>query len=553
MVWHIAEDGLGKAGYDFGQLPVAPRLQRELAEIFATRVGPEGTWRSLPSSRESWGYVKDFCRFLAEWNPAPESVSDITTDVWAAWRLNRQANRRGGNQIRKVARLLRNHPRLPEGTRKLMAQRVPHPETKEIAYSEEEFAQIRAAAARKFRTALHRIRSNMAHLADWRAGKFEENTTPWLVGEALDHLIRTGEIPSRSASDGCRRRSWRHRSALGGEGAEVTWMRLFLAAKEACALTALMVASTGWNAASVLELEVPDTAPDAGTDDQTIYRVELHKRRRSSRYRYETRNLTDWGSGSPGRLITQAIEVTAPARQLLANLGAPTERLLVWRKALRRASWGAADLFDVRQGSDIWMNSRLEPGSGISLNMRRLRRTVIVAHRRTPTQHSQETHDEVYVLPDPRTHADAQPVISDGVTEAVESARAVFRAQISRADTDTVKDTATTNCSDFTHSPFGEPGIACRASFLLCTACPNAVITPRHLPRLAYLLHVLDGLKAVLASEVWEQDWYEPYARLLDLRSAPEYTETEWNDALENVTARDREVIDQLLRKGYDT
>ncbi|MFG3019280.1 hypothetical protein ACGFZQ_12140 [Streptomyces sp. NPDC048254] len=153
---------------------------------------------------------------------------------------------------------------------------------------------------------------------------------------------------------------------------------------------------------------------------------------------------------------------------------------------------------------------------------------------------------------DPRTHAAAQPVITDGVEEAIASARSSFKAQISRADTNVDKDTPTTSCSDYTHSPFAEQGVPCRASFLLCTACPNAVITPRHLPRLAYLLHVLEELRAVLSPEVWAQDWREPFARLRDLRKAPHFTDTEWNDALENASAHDRRVIDQLLKKGFD-
>ncbi|WP_326612279.1 hypothetical protein OG949_25720 [Streptomyces scopuliridis] len=228
---------------------------------------------------------------------------------------------------------------------------------------------------------------------------------------------------------------------------------------------------------------------------------------------------------------------------------------MVWRLGQRRAVYGEGPV-GLFQGQsfmpDIWRNWREELGGGVSLNLRRLRKTVVIAHQRQPTQHSQDTHDQVYVLPDPRTHAEAQPVIAEGIAEAVERAHASFKAQISRADTDAAKDTATTGCSDYTNSPFGEQGLPCRASFLLCTACPNAVITPRHLPRLAYLLHVLQELRAVLAEEVWDHDWREPYTRLRDLRKAPDFTDTEWNDALDTATARDREIIDQLLKKGFD-
>lgn len=51
---------------------------------------------------------------------------------------------------------------------------------------------------------------------------------------------------------------------------------------------------------------------------------------------------------------------------------------------------------------------RLKTGVA-ELNLRRLRRTVTVLHRRAPTQYSQDTHDGVYVLPDPLAHQQAAP------------------------------------------------------------------------------------------------------------------------------------------------
>ncbi|MER6189616.1 hypothetical protein [Streptomyces cyaneofuscatus] len=552
----MAEDGVKKASYDFGQLAVGPRLQRELAEVFAVQCGPAGAWKTLPSSRESWLILLYFSRFLVEQEQVPQCLGELAPEIWAAWRLSRMPNSTGSRQIRKVARLLKQHPRVPEETRKLMNKRVPKEKgTKETAYSDAEFDQIKLAATQWFRPALHRIRANWQHLQDWRAGRVEKETDDWLVGEALDQLVRTGETPFYIGLHGRRRPDHRYTQALGSDRSEDTWMRLFLTMNEACALMTLMIASYGWNATPVMELKVPDASPDAGGEGQIIYRVELEKRRRSQAARYETRNLADWGANSPGRLITQAIEATAPARETLKNLGDPTDRLIVWRLSQRRAVYGEspAGLF---QGQtfmpDIWRNWRDELGEGISLNLRRLRKTVVIAHQRQPTQHSQDTHDEVYVLPDPRTHTEARPVIADGIAEAIETAHASFKAQLSRADTDADQDTPTTSCSDYTHSPFGEQGLPCRASFLLCTACPNAVITPRHLPRLAYLLHVLEELKAVLAPEVWDQDWGEPYTRLRDLRKAPDFSDTEWNDALEEASEGDREVIDQLLRKGFD-
>ena len=64
-----------------------------------------------------------------------------------------------------------------------------------------------------------------------------------------------------------------------------------------------------------------------------VHRIELEKRRRQAPHRYETRNLTDSGPGSPGRLITRAVEATAPARITLETAGSPSSRLLIWHAA----------------------------------------------------------------------------------------------------------------------------------------------------------------------------------------------------------------------------
>ncbi|WP_143673834.1 hypothetical protein [Streptomyces sp. or20] len=556
LVRHTAEDGVKKASYDFAQLAVGPRLQRELAEVFAAQCESTGAWRTIPSSEETWRVLRHFSDFLAAEEHVRERLGDLTPEIWAAWRLSRRPDSSGSRQIGKVARLLREHPEVPEDTRNLMKRRTPKPTSTEFAYSDDEFDRIKLAATQTFRRALYRIRGNWKHLQDWRAGRFEEGTRDWLLGKALAHLMRTGETPFYISRRGRQRPDTRYTEAMGSDRVEDTWMRLFMTTEEASAMVALLIAAYGWNATPIMEMKVPLATPDAG-EGQIIYRIELEKRRRGKTARYESRNLTDWGADSPGRLITHVIEATTPAREALVNLRAPTTRLVVWRMSQRRVVYGdgLAVLFN---GHLHRLNARADKswkrmlGDGLSLNLRRLRKTVVIAHERQPTQHSQDTHDAVYVLPDPRTHATAQPVIADGIVEAVESARESFKAQVTRAETDARMDTATASCSDYTHSPFGEQGVPCRASFLLCIACPNAVITPRHLPRLAYLLHVLDELKAVLAPEAWAQDWSAPYTRLRDLRQAPDFTDTEWSDALEKVTKLEREVIDQLLKRGFD-
>ena len=204
-------------------------------------------------------------------------------------------------------------------------ERVARPAAAESAYPPEQFEEIKQAVTASFRAAWQRISGNRRHLEAWRDGQFGEGTQGWLLGHALDHLARTGDVPTYiRESDGTRQIRGPVMTALGGIRSEFTWQRLYLNAAEVVSLAALMVISYGWNCTPVAELAVPEVLPGPAPGEPVTYRVELEKRRRHRPHRYETRNLTDWGPNAPGRLITRAIEATSPARDLLAALGAPT-------------------------------------------------------------------------------------------------------------------------------------------------------------------------------------------------------------------------------------
>lgn len=553
VVAHVNEKGDQHARYDFATLPVPADLQRSLAALFAAQVGDAGPWRSIASSREAWTLIGTFARFLAEQHQPPTDIDQISPAVWGQWRVSRPVNSMGERQIRKLGALLRGDPRLPVGTRELTLKQVARCATRETSYSSEQFETIKQIVTSGFRRAWQRISDNRRHLAAWRAGEFTEGSTPWLLGQALDHLARTGDVPTRRrASSGVRLVTAPYSNVLGGTRAEHTWRRLYLSSTDVVCLAALMVIGHGWNATSISELNLPDVMPDPNPDRPLTYRVELEKRRRNQPHRYETRNLTDWGPTSPGRLITRAIEATTPARDLLAAHGAPTTRLLVWHITKPLLVVDPAEL--IRFGfAEQEVKQWKQAHGDAQLNLRRLRRTVTVLHRRTPTQHTQEVHDSVYVLRDPAAHAQCAPVIAEGITDAIAAAHAVVEARVSNQDSagHAGMDTATASCGDYTHSPFSPHGAPCRASFLLCLACPNAVITPRHLPRLAYLHHGLDALRAVLPAPVFDHDWREHHTRLTHLRDNA-FTAAEWADALRQASAPEKATIDALLRGRFD-
>ncbi|WP_335992361.1 hypothetical protein [Glycomyces sp. MUSA5-2] len=554
VVRHVSENGASERAYDFGSLPVTEDLQRALAAVFAHRAGPDGTWRTIDSSREGWVLFAKFARFLAELDRPPRTLAELTPGCWVAWKLSRPLTNRGSRHLSGLANLLGDHPEIPAVTRSLMKQRsLLRPRPSEAAYSKEDYGAIKTAAQRDLRQALERIRRGTQHLGDWRDGKFEQGSRDWLIGEALEVLAATGDVPFYygDARHG-RRVVSRYLKVLGGSSSVKTWQRLFLSSNEAVSLVALLVAEQGWNATSAAEVRIPVHHPDSGADGSRTYTLELEKRRRGQPTRFETRNLTDWGAGSPGRLITSILEVTAPARALLLREGLPSDRLVISRLFKLNGKHDPLQMF--RSGQLVptavqdWGRTM---GLDFPLNLRRLRKTAVAQHRRTPVQHSQDVHDRVYVLSDPQTAERVVPVIQQGLQGALDHVARTFVARRG-PEPETGDDTATACCTDYRNSPFGTPGQPCRASFLLCLACPNAVVAPRHLPRLTYLHQALESLRAVLPTGVWESDWREHHERLADLKQQ-HCTEAEWRDALEAVDRADRDAIDSLLNRGFES
>jgi hypothetical protein len=182
---------------------------------------------------------------------------------------------------------------------------------------------------------------------------------------------------------------------------------------------------------------------------------------------------------------------------------------------------------------------------------RRGRRTVVALDRREASQHSQDTHDRVYVLPDKRVQGEATGVIAAGAEDAADHARKVVLAAQVRDEPDPGDaETATADCPGEEHSPWPSPDGGCKASFLLCLACPNARVHPGHHPRLAHLHEALGSLRSVLPPAAWAGDWGDSYARLEDLRER--VGAGPWGQALARVTDVDRDLIHHLLTGSLD-
>ncbi len=285
-------------------------MQASLAALFAARCTPDRC-PVHATSRVCWIYLQQFAEFVERQRRPPRDLDELTPGMVRLWRAS-LGKAGGANAFSMVSPLLRDDARLQEGqVADELARRYRAPKSAVQSYSEAEFDRITVAARRQFRTALQRIRDNAIHLQRWREGVIAEGSADWVVGEGLDILARTGDLPKYTEKSGRRIVvTGKYRKAFGGMSAGATWQRLFLSRLDAVALGVLLVAEFGWNLSVIDRAEVPLASPDQGDDGHPTYRIPLEKPRRGAGHHYETRNVTDSGADSPGRLITQALEAT---------------------------------------------------------------------------------------------------------------------------------------------------------------------------------------------------------------------------------------------------
>jgi hypothetical protein len=543
--------------YDFAVLPVAAPMQASLAALFAARCAP-GRWSAHRSSETGWFQLRRFAAFLAAQDPAPRDLDELTPAMIRRWRAGLPAGTGGFNTLTMVSALLRDDARLRGGpVAEELARRAVEPRSGTQSYSEADFARITAAARRRFRAALHRIGENGRLLRRWREGGVAEGSSEWTLGEFLDILARTGDMPRYSRNDGQPGTMvYRYKAAITRSGDPATWQRLFLTRAEATAMGVLFLAEFGWNLSVISRLKVPLATPDQGEDGHPVYRVELVKRRQGTGLHHETRNVTDHGAGSPGRLITQALEATRFARAAVEDIAPGTGQLVVWRTSLSGRAQAGQDAhppvgpFRIGVTSEAAVSWAKSEGLGGSPFLRG-RRTVIALDRREPAQHSQDTHDRRYVLPDERVRAEAVEVIAAGAEDAAGRARrAVLVAELRAARDPGAAETATADCADPAGSPWPAADGTCGASFLMCLACPNARVHPGHHPRLACLHEALAGLRSVLPPAAGAAGWRDVGNRLEDLRDR--IGAGPWRQALAGATGADRDLVGHLLTGSLD-
>ena len=448
--------------YDFAQLPVPAPMRASLAALFAARCTPD-RWSahgrrssrgfSCGGSRSSWPARS---RRRVTWTSSPRrwcgdgghgcrrAPEAITPSAWSAACCSTTPGFRRDRSPTSWPAARRKPPEQAPvlqrgGVRPGHGSRPPPVPGRPAAHQRQRRCTCGSGGtARSPRAAASGRRRRAGHPGPHR-------------GPAQERRARTG---SRATSVA------RYRNALG----PVAWQRLFLTREEAVALGVLLLAEFGWNLSVISSLEVPMASPDQGEDGHPTYRIPLEKPRRGPGRHHETRNVTDHGAGSPGRLITQALEATRFARAIVAELAPGTARLIVWRAANpggpaagpgRHRAVGPFRFGITAEAAKDWAKAEGLEGSPF----RRGRRTVIALDRREPGQHSQDTHDRHYVLPDERVRAEAVEVIAAGAEDAAGRARkAVLAAELRDQPDPGDAETATAACSGTRDSPWPAAG-----------------------------------------------------------------------------------------------
>ncbi|MEV8336736.1 hypothetical protein [Streptomyces niveus] len=542
------KEGHGKA-FDFARLPVPGPMQRSLAVAFAAQ---QPRWTSHTSATTAWGRLMAFARFLGGLEDSPEDLNGLDAAVLKRWRVQNVGSNTGRTTLRVVHRMLRSDPRLGEGAvAEELARRIPAPRPSGESYDEAERERVVLTAKRQFRAALLRIAQNTELLERWRAGVLDDGSRDERLGRILDHLARTGDVPRTRLPSG--QLAITHRGPLGGRSIEKTWGRLFLSRAELTALAVLLTDRFGWNLSAYDRMPAPTRAPSAGDGPIVTYQVPVEKRRAGNGRWFSTENVTDSGADSMGRLITQALQATLHARVLAAELAPGTDLLMTGRAVRLRPPHEDKDrpapvgplVFGVSGNDAKSWAAEHQLGSS---PFRRIRRTTVTREGK-PLQHTQGTHESVYVLPDPRVQQESREVFEAGALEALDQARAVsFGGHLVQRSDPAHGQSPTADCADEYTSAWPAPGGGCGADFLLCLACPNAYVHPGHHPRLALLGEQLQSLRSVLPEADWQQRWHEHGQRLDDL--AGKVGPSAWAAARTRATDADRLVIDLLL-KGH--
>lgn len=562
-------DGTGRTHgpFGFGDLPAHGQVRKELVAGFVAASSPNGPWQSPSSVRTAHSTVRHFLKQLERRDIRISTLADFTPEHWWAWRASIESRNRWPGQIAIMRTLLRHCPQVAARTLKAMAHRTSKPKRRLYgAYSAAEFAAIRTAALADLRAAEARVRRNAARLqAHWAgepgdaSGTVFMNGRHWSAGEILDRLYQRGRL---FPDNGYRKPAASVSELLGHPDVAPT-NTLFPTKLEIFSAMVLLVCDRGYNLSTLTSLHAPESAGE-GPDGGPVLITHLDKPRRRS-----LRHFTHTHVGPGARTLELVVSLTEPARSALEVRGHPTDQLLVAATnrgtSLHPTGTFITENFTNGGTARDWSTRhdlQGDDGSPLLVSLARLRLTEQVVNRKA-SQNTDAVSEDIYRSPEALTAAMVRDVILDGQHDAIDHANQTVRmrfiadpAELATSEetrqalAERRLDTATGACLDHLHSPVAPAGSACTASFLTCLACPNAVATPAHLPRLVTLEKALDNL-ATGAPARFTRLYKEHRDRLDDvLRQAG--SPAQRHQASASATDADRDMIERLLNRELD-
>ena len=537
----VTATGAGGALIDFRAFDVPHGLLVPFVDLFRRETALGGKWRSRLTVKVKVSEARRFLREITAVNPDLSAIGDLTPEMWWAWVHPEQGSGPADNVVASVIAMLKGIEGLTDTTRRVVQRHhVQRKESHEPAY--------RVSVARAFWDAAQemndetgrRIGPNRARLALYLSGQ-EPPDSPkyriagewWSGGSYLNYVFRHGMAPSNTG----RATNERLRAELRVAPGVPLTSALFLTRAEIYSLMMTFTYAGGENLSVLDGMEPGSFRADDLESDPPILMVEYDKPRRGA-------GRLSWEAliGRHAGIREVAEFLTEPAREALAALGHPTNRLFIGFSPYIRSKDPArrfiADWSDISsRGPAAWTKlTGVTDDDGKRPNLRRLRRTHQVMFE-VPRQNTLQTHWNVYRRDDPQTLERAATILPDVEARIIEDAKTherkmrilrttdasaapeeVARALDIRQErvqplVDGDHDTALVACPDMYQSPFGEPGQRCPVvSYRTCLGCPCAIMTDRNLPG---VVTYRDELVAT-TRHLTDKEWQEGYGKTFD-------------------------------------
>lgn len=541
---------------DFSALPVAHRVQAELAEGFSHLVHG-GPWRSPTTVQNGWTSCARFARWLSQEEPTLASLTDLKLSVWHRWWLFLPPDSRR-TYGRMAQRVLLEVPGLPADlTDALQYTRLPpRPESTTDALTSPQAAVVVRRATSEIRAASLRI------AAGWQIVTRLRSEDPSLTGddrlraEVLRELADGGPLPRERHT---RRLEGEVARAFGStEGVDV-FRHLFLTNSEAVAAICLLMVNEGFNLSVAQGLKAADVVRNDAQDasEPAIVSAAIEKARRPQRF--DAVSSVGVGRRSTAEALLQVRGATDPARDYLSRHGIAEPKLIVCLWAAMYGWHGPteAPLFAFPAGSPVtWTRALTRWQLGFAADDVPRFTAQMLRNFFVTTRHSQghgEVQNSKYKLRNKQVRAAAKPAIAIGIEDAWSTSRQGPRVQLEAEPTEpraAELETPTAICTDYDHSPFNN-GNVCTATFLLCLACPLAVVTRRHLARLVHLHDRLTTLRGATSESEWSM-YRLHWERVSDLLNR-HFSPVEQASARRSLQAWEREQVDFLFDNRFRT